>query len=87
MRAGFFTEVYHPIVNGIVASVDGLASGLRALGHEVYCFAPAMPGYEEAATETVFRMPSLPLPAPTAYRLTLPVVSRRGWSCPRERAA
>ena len=77
MRAGFFTEVYHPIVNGIVASVDGLASGLRALGHDVYCFAPAMPGYEESATETVFRMPSLPLPAPTAYRLTLPVVSRR----------
>ena len=77
MRAGFFTEVYHPIVNGIVASVDGLASGLRALGHDVYCFAPAMPGYEEPGSETVFRMPSLPLPAPTAYRLTLPVVSRR----------
>lgn len=77
MRAGFFTEVYHPIVNGIVASVDGLASGLRAIGHEVYCFAPAMPGYEEAADQPVFRMPSLPLPAPTAYRLTLPVVSRR----------
>ncbi|HEY9181304.1 MAG TPA: glycosyltransferase [Candidatus Baltobacteraceae bacterium] len=76
MRAGFFTEVYHPIVNGVVASIDGLASGLRALGHEVYCFAPAMPGYEEHG-EPVFRMPSLPLPAPTAYRLTLPVVSRR----------
>jgi glycosyltransferase involved in cell wall biosynthesis len=76
MRVGFFTEVYHPVVNGIVASIDGLASGLRALGHEVYCFAPAMPGYEER-DEPVFRMPSLPLPAPTPYRLTLPVVSRR----------
>jgi glycosyltransferase involved in cell wall biosynthesis len=76
MRVGFFTEVYHPVVNGIVASVDGLASGLRTLGHEVYCFAPAMPGYEER-DEPVFRMPSLPLPAPTPYRLTLPLVSRR----------
>jgi glycosyltransferase involved in cell wall biosynthesis len=76
MRVGFFTEVYHPIVNGIVASVDGLASGLRTLGHEVYCFAPHVPGYEER-DEPVFRMPSLPLPVPTPYRLTLPLVSRR----------
>jgi glycosyltransferase involved in cell wall biosynthesis len=76
MRAGFFTEVYHPIVNGIVASVDGLACGLRAIGHEVYCFAPHMPGYEER-DEPVFRMPSLPLPVPAPYRLTLPLVSRR----------
>jgi glycosyltransferase involved in cell wall biosynthesis len=76
MRAGFFTEVYHPVVNGIVASIDGLACGLRALGHEVYCFAPRVPGYEER-DEPVFRMPSLPLPVSAPYRLTLPVVSRR----------
>ncbi len=75
MRVGFFTEVYHPIVNGIVASVDGLACGLRALGHEVYCFTPHVPGYEER-DEPVFRMPSLPLPTATAYRLTVPLVSR-----------
>ncbi|HLI97664.1 MAG TPA: glycosyltransferase [Candidatus Baltobacteraceae bacterium] len=76
MRVGFFTEVYHPVVNGIVASIDGLACGLRALGHQVYCFAPRVPGYEER-DEPVFRMPSLPLPVPAPYRLTLPVVSRR----------
>lgn len=76
MRVGFFTEVYHPVVNGIVASIDGLACGLRALGHEVYCFAPRVPGYEER-DEPVFRMPSLPLPVHTPYRLTLPLVSRR----------
>ena len=76
MRVGFFTEVYHPIVNGIVASIDGLAGGLRELGHDVYCFAPRAPGYEES-DGPVFRMPSLPLPVPTPYRLTVPVVSRR----------
>src|SRR5437660_1181675 len=32
MRAGFFTEVYRPVVNGIVASIDALAGGLRELG-------------------------------------------------------
>src|SRR5579884_4429634 len=76
MRVGFFTEVYHPIVNGIVSSVDGLADGLRALGHEVYCFAPRVPGCEDD-DGPVYRMPSLPLPVPTPYRLTVPVVSRR----------
>lgn len=76
MRVGFFTEVYRPVVNGVVASVDGLASGLRARGHEVYCFAPKVPGYAES-DGPVFRMPSLPLPSITPYRLTVPVVSRR----------
>ena len=76
LRIGFFTEIYRPVVNGVVASVDGLAEGLRARGHEVYCFAPRMPGYNESEGP-VFRMPSLPLPTPTPYRLTLPLVSRR----------
>jgi len=76
LRVGFFTECYRPIVNGVVASVDSLAIGLRARGHEVFCFAPKAPGYIEDDGPT-FRMPSLPLPARTPYRLTLPVVSRR----------
>jgi len=76
MRVGFFTEVYRPVVNGVVASIDTLADGLRTRGHQVYCFAPHVPGYSEA-DGPVFRMPSLPLPTATPYRLTLPLVSRR----------
>ncbi|MGB8908812.1 MAG: glycosyltransferase [Candidatus Cybelea sp.] len=76
LRIGLFTEIYRPVVNGVVASVEALTDGLRARGHEVYCFAPWMPGYEEA-DGPVFRMPSLPLPTRTPYRLTLPLVSRR----------
>lgn len=76
LRLGFFTEIYLPVVNGVVASIEGLADGLRARGHQVYCFAPRMPGYAEA-DGPVFRMPSLPLPTRTPYRLTLPLVSRR----------
>jgi glycosyltransferase involved in cell wall biosynthesis len=76
LRLGFFTEVYLPVVNGVVASVEALADGLRQRAHEVYCFAPRMPGYDEA-DGPVFRMPSLPLPMRTPYRLTLPLVSRR----------
>jgi 1,2-diacylglycerol 3-alpha-glucosyltransferase len=76
LRVGFFTEIYRPVVNGVVASVEALADGLRSRGHLVYCFAPRMPGYAEA-DGPVFRMPSLPLPTRTQYRLTLPLVSRR----------
>jgi 1,2-diacylglycerol 3-alpha-glucosyltransferase len=75
LRVGFFTEIYRPVVNGVVASIDTLAEGLRARGHRVYCFAPQMPGGDD--DDRVFRMPSLPLPTRTAYRLTLPLVSRR----------
>jgi 1,2-diacylglycerol 3-alpha-glucosyltransferase len=76
LRIGFFTEIYRPVVNGVVASIEALAGGLRDRGHQVYCFAPHMPGYTEA-DGPVFRMPSLPLPTRTPYRLTLPLVSRR----------
>lgn len=76
MRIGFFTEIARPVVNGVVASVEGLARGLRERGHEVYCFAPRMPG-DDGAADVFFRMPSLPLPSRTPYRLTLPVVGRR----------
>ncbi len=76
LRLGFFTEIYRPVVNGVVESVEALAEGMRSRGHDVYCFAPRMPGYAET-DGPVFRMPSLPLPTRTPYRLTLPLVSRR----------
>ncbi len=76
LSVGFFTEIYRPVVNGVVESVDTLAEGLRGRGHSVYCFAPQMPGFD-GDERAVFRMPSLPLPTNTPYRLTLPLVSRR----------
>ena len=76
LKVGFFTEVYRPIVNGVVESVDTLAGGLRDRGHEVYCFAPRTPGSATVDAPTV-EMPSIPLPTRTPYRLTLPLVSRR----------
>lgn len=76
MKIAIFTEVYRPIVNGVVTSVDSLAEQLRTLGHDVFTFAPHIPKGAESAGR-VFRMPSLPLPARTEYRLTLPLVARR----------
>jgi len=76
MKIAIFTEVYRPIVNGVVTSVESLTAQLRNAGHEVYAFAPRIPKGSETAGR-VFFMPSLPLPARTEYRLTLPLVARR----------
>lgn len=76
MRIVLFTECYRPIQNGVVAAVDTLAQALRSKGHEVLCVTPHMPGYRESDTSVV-RVPSLPLPTSTAYRLTLPLLPRR----------
>jgi glycosyltransferase involved in cell wall biosynthesis len=71
LRVGLFTECYHPIQNGIVGSVDALASALRDRNHNPLVVTPRMPGYRDAGGGVV-RVPSLPLPTRTAYRLTLP---------------
>ncbi len=73
LRVGLFTECYRPIQNGIVTSVDALASTLRAHGHNVVYVTPRMPGYTEMRDDLV-RVPSLPLPTRTAYRLTIPLL-------------
>jgi 1,2-diacylglycerol 3-alpha-glucosyltransferase len=73
LRVGLFTECYRPIQNGVVSSVDALARALRSRGHDVICVTPSMPGYREVQ-EFVVRVPSLPLPTRTSYRLTLPFV-------------
>ena len=69
-RVGLFTEVYRPVQNGVVASVDSLAQSLRRNGHAATVVAPAMPGASDS--EDVLRLPSIPLPTRTAYRLTVP---------------
>jgi glycosyltransferase involved in cell wall biosynthesis len=75
LRVGLFTECYHPIQNGIVGSVDALACALRVRNHKTVVVTPRMPGYRDRCDD-VLRVPSLPLPTRTAYRLTLPLLPR-----------
>jgi 1,2-diacylglycerol 3-alpha-glucosyltransferase len=74
MRVGFFTECYQPIVNGIVASIDALREGLAARDVEVTTIAPRFPHFVDDVRDVV-RVPSLPLPTPTAYRLCVPYLN------------
>lgn len=76
MKIALFTEVYRPVINGVVTSVENLAAQLRSLGHEAFTFAPRMRHGRESDGQ-VFFMPSLPLPSNTDYRLALPLVAQR----------
>jgi glycosyltransferase involved in cell wall biosynthesis len=69
----FFTEVYSPIINGVVASVDGLSAALRDAHDDVTIYAPHFPRAKNGEAGVV-RLPSLPLPTSTGYRLCVPFV-------------
>lgn len=73
LHIGFFTECYRPIVNGIVSSIDALRSGLGMAGVAVTTVAPRFPHFDDEGGDIV-RIPSLPLPTATAYRLCVPYV-------------
>jgi glycosyltransferase involved in cell wall biosynthesis len=70
-----FTECYRPIVNGVVASIDGLRDALAAANVGMTIVAPHFPR-ERAGDRAVVRLPSLPLPTSTGYRLCVPHLSR-----------
>ena len=74
VRVGFFTECYKPIVNGVVVSIDALRDGLFARGVEVTTIAPHFPHFIDDE-HGVVRVPSLPLPTQTAYRLCVPYLN------------
>ena len=70
MRIGIFSECYHPIRNGVVASIDALCAGLRSAGHDAVVVAPG----GDAEQSPSLCLPSLPLPTRTAYRLVVPIL-------------
>lgn len=47
MRIALFADCYHPVINGVVTSIESLYRGLRAAGHEVRLFVPSAPGWQE----------------------------------------
>jgi glycosyltransferase involved in cell wall biosynthesis len=61
LHIAFFTNYYHPIVNGVVRSVASFRETLMKQGHNVFVFAQSDGSYKD--TEPfIFRYPSLPLP-------------------------
>src|SRR5512134_790247 len=72
VHIAFFTNYYHPVVNGVVRSVASFREVLMKQGHNVFVFAQADVNYVD--TEPfIFRYPSLPLPLPGDISTALPV--------------
>lgn len=58
MRVGIFTECYHPVLNGVVVSIDTFRQSLEKQGVEYYIFTTDCPGYQEKEPR-VFRYPCM----------------------------
>ena len=72
MHIAFFTNFYHPVVNGVVRSVASFRDVLMKQGHNVFVFAQSDGSYQD--TEPfIFRYPSLPLPLPGDIAAAIPV--------------
>jgi 1,2-diacylglycerol 3-alpha-glucosyltransferase len=73
-EVAFFSECYEPIINGVVASIDGLRAGLADADIGVTIVTPHFP-HERTDDRAIARLPSLPLPTSTGYRLCIPYLS------------
>ena len=71
LRVAMFTNVYLPVTNGVVVSVESFRKTLTQLGHHPYILAPSCGEIEDRAPY-VFRYPAIELPM-QKYPLTLPV--------------
>lgn len=72
MHIAYFTNFYHPVVNGVVRSVSAFRHALTALGHNVFIFAQSSSDYED--TEPfIFRYPAIPLPIQAKIPAVIPI--------------
>lgn len=73
MKIAFFTDSYHPQVNGLVTSIDTFLKELLKEGHEVHIFAPNVPGHIDKS-KRVKRFRSFQFPAYKEYRIAVPKI-------------
>ena len=74
LRIAFFTNYYHPVVNGVVRSVASFREILTKQGHIVFIFAQSDNEYKDEEP-FIFRYPSLSLPLPVDIATVIPVSS------------
>jgi 1,2-diacylglycerol 3-alpha-glucosyltransferase len=70
MRIAYFTDTYHPQVNGLVTSIDSNREELGKLGHDVLVFAPNLPKQKPA--KNVYRLGGIVYYPQPEYTFVLP---------------
>jgi 1,2-diacylglycerol 3-alpha-glucosyltransferase len=73
LRIGFFTDSYLPATHGVEVSIETFRRNLERAGHQVFVYAPAVPGYTDS-NRRVFRMKSIRVIDTPEMRLAFPVV-------------
>ena len=74
MHIAHFTNTYHPVISGVVRSIDTFRQALTELGHNVFIFAQNANDYQDKEP-FVFRYPSIDLPMSHNFPLTIPISS------------
>lgn len=72
LHIAFFTNMYLPVVSGVVRSVSEYRRALTAAGHNVFIFAQYDSEYEDLEP-FIFRYPSLELPLSVEIPAVIPV--------------
>lgn len=72
LHIAHFTNMYHPVINGVVRSVSAYRDALTKMGHNVFVFAQQNDDYEDKEP-FVFRYPSLDLPISVDIPAVIPV--------------
>lgn len=72
MHIAHFTNTYHPVISGVVRSIDTFRQGLTGLGHNVFIFAQQASDYDDNEP-FVFRYPAVDLPLTHNFPVTIPV--------------
>jgi glycosyltransferase involved in cell wall biosynthesis len=71
LRVGLFSNAYHPLISGVVNSVEGIRDGLLRSGHYPYLFAPEVRGYRDDQPG-VFRFASVEMTRRVSYPIPIP---------------
>jgi len=75
MRIGIFTNIYLPVISGVVTIIENYRKELERQGNEVFIFAAENPGYKDE-NPRVFRFKSIDLNYKISYPLPIIFSSR-----------
>jgi len=81
MHVAFFTNTYHPVVNGVVQSIHDFRYALTGHGHQVFVFAQHVKNHEDKEP-FIFRYPAFKWPTRQEYPLTIPLSPFVDWVLP-----
>lgn len=72
MHIAHFTNTYHPVISGVVRSVNTFRQALVELGHNVFIFAQQSSGHEDPEP-FVFRYPAIDIPFTHNFPVAIPI--------------